>query len=126
MGVAPPIQGGKPGSRPQADQRRYFGSQYRYHIDIDAAELDKIKTAHIGIVADVGEALANLLPQLAENTRQPWVDRCNALKAAHPQPLPDRDDPRSHFGLIRAIADCLDDEASIATVLTVVRCISRP
>ncbi len=85
------------------------------HIDIDAAELDKIKTAHIGIVADVGEALANLLPQLAENTRQPWVDRCNALKAAHPQPLPDRDDPRSHFGLIRAIADCLDDEASIAT-----------
>jgi acetolactate synthase-1/2/3 large subunit len=27
------------------------------HIDIDPAELDKIKTAHIGITADVQEAL---------------------------------------------------------------------
>ncbi|MCK6391870.1 MAG: thiamine pyrophosphate-dependent enzyme, partial [Azonexus sp.] len=85
------------------------------HIDIDAAELDKIKTAHVGIVADVAEALDRLLPLVPENARETWVDRCNALKAAHPQPLPDLDDVRSHFGLIRAIADCLDDEAAIAT-----------
>ena len=85
------------------------------HIDIDPAELDKIKTAHVGIVADVAEALGRLLPLVPENSRKTWVDRINALKAAHPQPLPDLDDPRSHFGLIRSIAACLDRDAIITT-----------
>lgn len=85
------------------------------HIDIDAAELDKIKTAHVGIVADVGEALTRLLPLVPENPRKSWVDRVDALKTAHPQPLPGLDDPRSHFGLIRAVAACLDDDAIVAT-----------
>ncbi|MDD2884659.1 MAG: acetolactate synthase large subunit [Dechloromonas sp.] len=85
------------------------------HIDIDPAELDKIKTAHVGIVADVGDALAQLLPRVPENARETWVDRIQALKTAHPQPLPGLDNPRSHFGLIAAIAACLDDEAAIAT-----------
>ncbi len=85
------------------------------HIDIDPAELDKIKTAQVAIVADVGEALARLLPQVPENPRLNWVNRIQALKTAHPQPLPGLGNPRTHFGLIEAIADCLDDEASIAT-----------
>jgi acetolactate synthase-1/2/3 large subunit len=85
------------------------------HIDIDPAELDKIKAAHIGITADVAEALAQLLPQVAENPRTAWVDRIDRLKAEFPQVLPDLDDPRSHFGLIRTLAACLDDSAIIAT-----------
>ncbi len=85
------------------------------HIDIDPAELDKIKTAHLGIVADVGEALQRLVKLVAENPRNRWVDRINAMKTAHPQPLPELDNPRSHFGLIRSVAACLDDEAVIAT-----------
>lgn len=85
------------------------------HIDIDAAELDKIKTAHVGIVADVGEALARLLPLVSENSRTAWVDRCAALKMAHPQPLPGRNDPRSHFGLIDCVAACVDDSAIVVT-----------
>ena len=32
------------------------------HIDIDASELHKIKTAHVGIVGDVRQVLAALLP----------------------------------------------------------------
>jgi len=85
------------------------------HIDIDAAELDKIKTAHVGIVADVAEALTRLLPLVPENPRAEWNARIDALKAAHPQPLPGVNDPRSHFGLIRAVAACLDDDAIVAT-----------
>jgi acetolactate synthase-1/2/3 large subunit len=85
------------------------------HIDIDPAELDKIKTAHIGITADVQEALGQLLPQVGEDDRKSWVDRIGALKAQYPFEMPDVADPRSHFGLIRTIAACLDDEAAIAT-----------
>ncbi|GAA5233392.1 acetolactate synthase large subunit [Verticiella sediminum] len=85
------------------------------HVDIDPAELDKIKTAHVGIVADVGEALARLLPLVPRAAREAWGGRIHALKAAHPQPLPGLDDPRSHFGLIRAVAACVGDDAIVVT-----------
>ncbi|UCV17994.1 acetolactate synthase large subunit [Ferribacterium limneticum] len=85
------------------------------HIDIDPAELDKIKTAHIGITADIGEALGELLPAVFQNSRKNWVDRSNALKAEFPFDLHSTDNPRSHFGLIQSVAACLDDDAIIAT-----------
>ena len=66
------------------------------HIDIDPAELDKIKTAHIGITADVGEALNRLLPAVNQNERKTWVDRINTLKADFPLNMPEADNPRSH------------------------------
>lgn len=85
------------------------------HIDIDPAELDKIKTAHVGITADVSEALSRLLPMVSENSREIWVDRIRSLKAEFPQVFPDAHRPLSHFGLIREIAEHLDDEATVAT-----------
>ncbi len=85
------------------------------HIDIDPAELDKIKTAQVGIVADVRDALARLLPATVENQRKTWVDRIHALRRQFPFHMPDPDDPRSHFGLIRAVAACLNDDAIIVT-----------
>jgi len=85
------------------------------HIDIDPAELDKIKTANLAIGADVGEALTQLLPAVAENARKNWGDRVEALRAEFPLHMPEADNPRTHFGLIRAVAACLDDNAIIAT-----------
>ncbi len=85
------------------------------HIDIDAAELDKIKNAHVGIAADVQEALERLLPLVSENDRKIWVDRVDSLKRDFPQHMPDLDQPLSHFGLIRTVAACLDDDAIVTT-----------
>ncbi|UCV13532.1 acetolactate synthase large subunit [Quatrionicoccus australiensis] len=85
------------------------------HIDIDPAELDKIKTANLAIGADVGEALTQLLPAVTENARKSWVDRVDALRAEFPLHMPEAANPRAHFGLIRAVAACLDDAAIIAT-----------
>jgi len=85
------------------------------HIDIDPAELDKIKTANLAIGADVGEALTQLLPAVAENAQKNWGDRVDALRAEFPLHMPEAANPRTHFGLIRAVAACLDDAAIIAT-----------
>jgi len=85
------------------------------HIDIDAAELNKIKTAHIGIQGDVATVLKALLPKVPAQLRTEWLSRIAELKRDFPLALPSLDDPRSHFGLIRAVADALDDEATIAT-----------
>ncbi|MDD5036518.1 MAG: acetolactate synthase large subunit [Methylococcaceae bacterium] len=85
------------------------------HIDIDPAELDKVKRAHIAITADVGDALAHLFPIVAENERKTWISRINTLQAEHPFQMPGADDPLSHFGLINGVAACLDDDAIIST-----------
>jgi acetolactate synthase-1/2/3 large subunit len=85
------------------------------HIDIDPGELNKIKTAHVGIVADVSEAVQALLPLIEENPRSEWQARIRQLRRSFPLPLPGHDDPRTHYGLINAVADCLDHNAIITT-----------
>ena len=85
------------------------------HIDIDPSELDKIKTAHVGIAGDVKSVLEQLVPKVNIILRQPWLSRVADLKADYPLRMPGIDDPRSHYGLIRAVADCVDDEATITT-----------
>ncbi len=77
------------------------------HIDIDAAELGKIKTPQVPIAADAKLALEALLPLVAPRSNAPWRERIDALRRSHPPHRPDLDDPRSHFGLIRAVADSL-------------------
>ena len=85
------------------------------HIDIDPAELDKIKTAHVAIRGDAKTVLEQLAPKLAPAVRERWLSRVAEVKAAHPLRMPGVDDPRTPYGLIRAVADCVDDEATIAT-----------
>jgi acetolactate synthase-1/2/3 large subunit len=85
------------------------------HIDIDPSELDKIKTTHVGIAGDVGTTLNMLLPLIKAQPRPQWLARVAELKAAYPLRTPDIDNPRSHYGLIRAVTDCLDDDAIIVT-----------
>jgi len=85
------------------------------HIDIDPSELDKIKAAHVGITGDVNAVVQMLAPRVEQQQRDSWLARVASLKAAHPLRLPGIDDPRTPYGLIRAVADCLDDEATITT-----------
>ena len=85
------------------------------HIDIDPSELDKIKNAHIGITGDVAAVLEQLVPQVKPTLREAWLSRVAELKALHPLRMPGIDDPRTPYGLIRAVADCLDDEATVTT-----------
>ena len=85
------------------------------HIDVDRSELHKIKNAHVAIHADVTEALEALLPRVKAALRTDWLAQVADLKQRFPMQFPDIDDPRSHYGLIKAVADALDDEAVIAT-----------
>lgn len=85
------------------------------HIDIDASELGKIRAPHVGIVGDVGEVLAALMPQVEANPRTAWLDQVDALKAAYPLHIPGADDPFSPYGLVLQTANLLDDDAIITT-----------
>ncbi len=85
------------------------------HIDIDAAELGKLKTPHVAIRGDAAAALQALLPLVQRQARKDWLAQVEALRRRFPLLLPDLDDAHSHYGLVRAVADCLDGDAIIAT-----------
>jgi acetolactate synthase I/II/III large subunit len=85
------------------------------HIDIDASELDKIKTAHVGIVGDVREVLEVLLPMVEEQPRTAWLAYIEELKALYPLQTPGADDPCTPYGLVLLAASLLDDDAIITT-----------
>jgi acetolactate synthase-1/2/3 large subunit len=85
------------------------------HIDIDPSELDKIKTAHVGIVGDVQEVLQALLPLVEAQPRQAWLTEIEALKTRYPLGTPGADDSRTPYGLVLHTASLLDDDAIITT-----------
>jgi acetolactate synthase-1/2/3 large subunit len=85
------------------------------HVDIDASELGKIRAAHIGIVGDIGEVLAALLPLVETNPRREWCEHVADLREKFPLQTPGIDDPRTHYGLISAVASLLDEDAIITT-----------
>ena len=85
------------------------------HVDIDRAEISKIKQPDIAINADAGQVLAMLLPQIEVNARQAWNDHIAQIKQEFPLEQINKSDPLSHFGLIAAVADAVDNDAIITT-----------
>jgi len=85
------------------------------HIDIDPSELDKIKTAHVGINGDVSEVLEQLMPRVEVKLRKRWLSHVAGIKSRFPLEMPGVENPRSHYGIVQAVANALDDNAVIST-----------
>ncbi|MFJ5426187.1 acetolactate synthase large subunit, partial [Enterobacter sp. CER55] len=85
------------------------------HVDIDRAELGKIKQPHVAIQGDVAEVLAQLIPQTDAADRADWRQLVADLQKEFPGAIPTEGDPLSHYGLINAVAACVDDSAIITT-----------
>ena len=85
------------------------------HIDVDPSELHKIKQAHVAINGDVGQVLEALLPRVKAALRKRWLSHVESLRARFPVEWAGQDDPRTHYGLVQAVAAALDDEAVITT-----------
>ncbi|KHT33167.1 acetolactate synthase large subunit [Pectobacterium carotovorum] len=85
------------------------------HIDIDPAELGKIRQPHVAINADVAQALDQLLPHIAPQQRDVWRTTVHGLQQEFPFSMPGADDPLSHYGLVQATAQALTDDAIITT-----------
>ncbi|PTA90556.1 acetolactate synthase catalytic subunit [Kosakonia sp. H7A] len=85
------------------------------HVDIDRAELGKVKQAHVAIQGDVGEVLDALIPHVEAHSRYAWRNTVEQLQREFPGAIPQGGDPLSHYGLINAVAACVDDNAIITT-----------
>jgi len=85
------------------------------HIDIDPAELNKLRQIHVGIKADLREALEAILPFIEEKERNTWLDRIARLKKRHPMIMQGKDDPRKPYGVIRRIGELAGEDAIVTT-----------
>ncbi|EEI1849787.1 acetolactate synthase large subunit [Salmonella enterica] len=83
------------------------------HVDIDRAELGKIKQPHVAIQADVDDVLAQLIPHIEAQPREAWHQLVADLQQEFR--IPQENNPLSHYGLINAVAACVDDNAIITT-----------
>ncbi|MGE4299506.1 MAG: acetolactate synthase large subunit [Desulfovibrionaceae bacterium] len=85
------------------------------HIDIDAGELDKIKSAHVGIIGDVADVLGRLSPLVERAGREAWRERIAALKKDQPMRFPDSANPRSPYGIVLETARRVAADTIITT-----------
>ncbi len=66
--------------RVTGDVSRYATQAKVIHIDIDAAELNKIIKADVGILADAADALKALTPLVHERTHTAWINEFRELE----------------------------------------------
>lgn len=86
------------------------------HVDIDKAEIDKIKPSHLSIEADGYSFLKGIYPLLHETLRTDWCERIKAVKAAKPYvPIPKDADLFHPIAFIQKVASLLPDDTIITT-----------
>ncbi|MDR0805839.1 MAG: acetolactate synthase large subunit [Enterobacteriaceae bacterium] len=85
------------------------------HVDIDRAELGKIRRPDITIHADVNQVLQQILPQVDAQPRTEWLNTVKQFKQQYPFNMPEADNPLSHYGLVLAAARCAGKEAIVTT-----------
>ena len=86
------------------------------HIDVDAAEIGKIKPAFLGLVGDAAAILRSLLDRLPSQDRPAWRARAQELRRAHPVHAPARaEDPLHPVNLCRFLGEQLPADAIVTT-----------
>lgn len=84
------------------------------HIDVDAAEIHKIRMAHIPMTGDAREVLKALLPLVEEQERTEWMSRVLDLKSKYPLQV-QAEEPLHPIRLIRRVHDAMPQNTSVAT-----------
>jgi acetolactate synthase-1/2/3 large subunit len=84
------------------------------HVDIDAAEIHKIRHADLPIVGDAGRVMEEMLPLVAEDTRSDWMRQVAAFRSTFPFD-PTRRRGRHPIDAIRAAASMVPHDTVVCT-----------
>jgi len=75
------------------------------HIDIDEAEIGKIKKVDLSIQGDINKVLEDLIPLIEENSRKAWVEEIRTKKMELPFVLPDKKDYYHPLNIIKMVSE---------------------
>lgn len=85
------------------------------HIDIDHCELDKLRSASLGILGDIRDVFSKLLPKIETKPRKEWIGYIAALKTAFPPHSPVESGFESPQKFIRLVGELSDDSTIVTT-----------
>ena len=83
------------------------------HVDIDPAEIDKIKKSCFAVNGDVRTVIEALIPRVKDDPRKDWNDFITQIKIKHPSTL--IPDPFHPVNIIKKIAGFADPQTIITT-----------
>lgn len=85
------------------------------HVDIDPAEIDKIKASNVSITGDARTILERLLPRVHHHKRLEWDNYISGLKRRFPFQMPAKNDLFHPINLIQRLGNLADADAIITT-----------
>jgi acetolactate synthase-1/2/3 large subunit len=85
------------------------------HVDIDEAELHKIRRADLSIAGDVGRLIDGLLETAGIDGRPKWTQRVSRLKSMAPETTGRRNGDDHPLEIIRAIASMMPPDTIVCT-----------
>ncbi|MFA5265148.1 MAG: biosynthetic-type acetolactate synthase large subunit [Opitutaceae bacterium] len=86
------------------------------HIDIDAAEIGKIKIPFLGLTGDAADIVSRLLKRLKQASRPEWTGRAAQLRSSHSLRMPGAaEDPLHPLGFCRTLGELLPADAIVTT-----------
>ncbi len=85
------------------------------HIDIDGAEINKIKKADIAIQGDIKQAIKQLLPLIEHNARKKWTETIMDMREKYPISKKMEQDEQSPEAMIKKIGGFAGEETIITT-----------
>jgi acetolactate synthase-1/2/3 large subunit len=86
------------------------------HIDIDRAEIGKIKQPFLSLTGDASDIVRRLLNRLPQADRSPWTRRAAQLREQYALPIPAPEDSPLHpLGLCRALGEMLPRDTIVTT-----------
>lgn len=83
------------------------------HIDIDPAEINKIKPSNLSMVANIKYFLEDCLPYIEEKSRTQWIERVKCFKNKYP--LPSYDNPLHPANIIPFIGARVPEDTIVTT-----------
>src|SRR4030066_1787824 len=85
------------------------------HIDIDDAEINKIKKTDLWINEDLSAVLREIIPDIHSNKRKAWISFINKLKNKYPLNGTDRNSLSCPIGLIQYLGKIARPDTIITT-----------
>jgi acetolactate synthase-1/2/3 large subunit len=86
------------------------------HVDIDKAEIGKIKPANLSINADLHTFLESVIPLAEVNSREEWINKVNSLREQMPYvKAPENGDVFHPLRIIDEVAAHVPDDTIITT-----------
>lgn len=85
------------------------------HADIDPAEINKIKQAHVSLSGEIGATLKHLIPFVNNDSRQDWLAHVDRMRRDYPFLMPDRNDLYHPINIIKTVGRLATPDSIITT-----------